>query len=231
MIRHAPCALILASFLAACGSPQEATVPLTAIAAAPSAAPTTTPKAKPAPERIDKDTPRATAEGATFTAPAGWSIRTEAALVVLEGPDPELHIALFDTRAANADAAVAAAWAAYKPESKRSLKLTQPLPAREGWDEVRDYDYETSPNERAVVWVVAHRRSDIWTVFIVDAIETTFERRRAAVRLIGGSLRPKGMSARHSRGRRRILSTRSASSRSPISSRPRSARWGFRASR
>src|SRR5215469_17770979 len=74
---------------------------------------------KTAPERVSADTPRTTAGGATFTVPAGWSIATSKNMVILEPPDADAHIAIVDSQAADAKAAVAAAWAAYKPESKR----------------------------------------------------------------------------------------------------------------
>ena len=109
------------------------------------------------PERLAADTPRVTPGGATFTAPTGWSIVTGKNLVILEPPETDTHIAIVDSQAADAAAAVAAAWAAYRPEVKRPLKLVTPRPAREGWDERRVFDYETSPNERAVVQVLAMR--------------------------------------------------------------------------
>ena len=76
-----------------------------------------------------------------------------------------------------ADAAVAAAWAAYSPEAKRPLKLATPQSAREGWEERRSYQYETSPNERATVFAMAWRSGTQWVVVIVDASDPTFEKR------------------------------------------------------
>src|ERR1019366_8840416 len=99
------------------------------------------------------DTTRVTPGGATFTVPSGWSIVTGKNLVILEPPEADTHVAIVDSPAADASAAVAAGWAAYKPDSKRPLKLVTPRPPREGWDERLTFDYETSPNERAVVHV------------------------------------------------------------------------------
>jgi len=110
-----------------------------------------------APERVSADTPRVTAGGTTFTVPSGWSIVTAKDLVVLETPEPDTHIAIFDAPAGDAASAVTAAWAAYKPESKRPVKLVTPRPAKEGWDERQIFDYETSPNERAAVEALALR--------------------------------------------------------------------------
>src|SRR5258708_5538480 len=97
------------------------------------------------------DTPRATPAGATLVVPAGWSVTTAASALILAPPEPDTHIAIVDAPAQNATAAVAAAWAVYRPDSKRPLKLVTATPARNGWDERQRFDYETSPNERAVV--------------------------------------------------------------------------------
>ncbi len=159
-------------------------------------------EARSAPERVAADTPRVTPGGATFTAPSGWSIVTDKNLVILEPPEADTHIAIVDSQAADASAAVAAGWAAYKPEAKRPLKLVTPRPAREGWDERQVFDYETSPNERAVVQAVAMRAGSTWTVFILDGSEPTVEKRGAPIGLIFESLRPKGYQRESFAGRK-----------------------------
>ena len=88
----------LALLLVICGSVQ---------AAAPDAA-----SAK---VRLAADTPKTTALGNTFIAPAGWSISTQGPATILEAPEGDSRIVLVDVRAKDADAAVAAGWAAYKP--------------------------------------------------------------------------------------------------------------------
>src|ERR1700730_10966285 len=117
-----------------------------------------------APERLTAETPRVTPGGATFKVPSGWSIVTGKNLVLLEPPEIDTHIAIVDSQAVDATPAVAAAWAVYKPEAKRSLKLVTPRPARSGWEDRQVFDYETSPNERAVVQVLALRAGAAWTV-------------------------------------------------------------------
>jgi CubicO group peptidase (beta-lactamase class C family) len=149
-------------------------------------------EARSAPERVAADSPRLTPGGATLTVPSGWSIETGKNLVILTPPEADTHIAIVDSQAADARAAVAAGWAAYKPEAKRPIKLITPRPAREGWDERQVFDYETSPNERAVVQAVALRAGSTWTVFILDGTEPTVEKRSAPIALIVESLRPKG---------------------------------------
>jgi CubicO group peptidase (beta-lactamase class C family) len=122
----------------------------------------------------------------------GWSISSGASSAILEAPENDTHVAVVDVRASDAAAAVAAAWAIYRPESKRPLKLATPSPGRDGWDERRTFEYETSPNERAVVEAIALRAGDAWTVAIFDGTEPTFEKRGSQLSLIIQSLRPKG---------------------------------------
>jgi CubicO group peptidase (beta-lactamase class C family) len=153
-------------------------------------------------ERLAADTPGVTPGGATFTAPSGWSIETGKNLVILQPPEADTHIAIVDCQAADARAAVAAAWAAYKPEAKRPVKLVTPRPAREGWDERQVFNYETSPNERAVVQVIASRAGSTWTVFILDGSQPTVEKRGAPISLIIQSLRPKGYQRESFAGRK-----------------------------
>jgi CubicO group peptidase (beta-lactamase class C family) len=141
-----------------------------------------------------RDSPRATPAGVTFTLPAGWKMTTRPLLVIVDPPEPDSHLAIVDVKAKDANGAVTAAWAAYKPDFKRPLKIVQPQAAREGWEERRAFQYETSPNERAVVVAYASRAADAWTVVIVDGTEPTMEKRNAPVGLILQSLRPKGYS-------------------------------------
>ena len=147
---------------------------------------------KPVTERLAADTPQSTPGGTTFTAPSGWMLHAGESFVVLDPPEGDSHVAIVDVHAADADAAVAAAWKAYKPGATRPLKLATDRPARNGWDLRRVYQYETSPNERAVVQAVASRASEAWTVILIDGTEPTFERRAAPLNLMVQSLRPKG---------------------------------------
>ncbi len=148
--------------------------------------------ATPAKELLAADSPRATAAGATFTAPAGWTIAVKDAVVVLDPPEGDSHLAIVDVEAKDADAAVAAAWAAYRADFKRPLRIAQPGAAREGWEERRSYEYETSPNEKATVFALAERKGVAWTVVLVDATDATMEKRGSPFSLVIGSLRPKG---------------------------------------
>src|SRR4029077_21287331 len=159
-------------------------------------------EARSAPEQLTADTPRVTAAGASFTVPAGWSIVTSKSVVILQPPEPDTHIAIVDTQATDAAGAVAAGWAAYKPEHKWPVKVVTARPPREGWEDRQVFDYETSPNERAVVQAIALRAGSTWTAVILDGKEPTFEKRNAPIGLIIQSLRPKGYQRESFAGRR-----------------------------
>lgn len=158
--------------------------------------------AMPTPERMEKDTPRATPAGTTFTAPKEWTVTARGSLVTLVPPELDLSFAIIGIEAKDAEAAVAAAWAAYRPGFKRPLKLVSPQAAGSGWEEQKFFQYETSPNERAVVIAVAQRAGEAWTVSIVDGAEATLAKRGSQVKLAGESLRPKGFTHESFAGRK-----------------------------
>ncbi len=153
-------------------------------------------------EKMEKDSPRTTPAGTTFTVPAGWTMTTKGSMVVLDPPEPDSHIAIVDVKAKGADAAVAAGWAAFKPDFKRPLRIALPQDPRNGWEERKAFQYETSPNERAVVSAFAWRAGEAWTVVLIDGTEPTFEKRGAPLSLAIQSLRPKGYSRESFAGRK-----------------------------
>ena len=59
---------------------------------------------------------------------------------------------------------IAAAWAAYAGSQKWPLKLSTPQAPRNGWEERRTYQYETSPNEKKTVFAAAYRAGKAWVV-------------------------------------------------------------------
>ena len=148
-----------------------------------------TPSRSPA-EKLAADKQVTTSGGATFMAPGAWSMSTSGPLIVLEPPEGDSHVVIFDSQAATADAAISSAWAAYKSDEKRPIMQKISPPAREGWEEAQVYLYETSPNERAVVQAIARRAKSAWTVVIINGKQPTFEKRGAAVGQVMGSLRP-----------------------------------------
>ncbi len=189
-----------------CGYPSFALLFLVLRIAA-HAAMQTAPAAKPAPQLVTADSPRTTPAGATFLVPAGWSVASDASSATLQPPEPDTHIAIFDVHAPNAAAAVASAWATFRPGMKRPLKIALPVPDRNGWTGGKQFNYETSPNERAVVVAIALHSADTWTVVLADGTEPTFEKRGAQVNVIIQSLRPKGYARESFAGRKALAIT------------------------
>src|SRR5690242_15367181 len=74
-------------------------------------------------EQLTSEAKRTTTAGATFTAPPAWSLRTEGNTIVLTPPETDSHLALVDVKATDAASAVKAAWAAYRPDFQRPVKL------------------------------------------------------------------------------------------------------------
>jgi CubicO group peptidase (beta-lactamase class C family) len=143
-------------------------------------------------EILAADTPRATVDGNMFIAPAGWAIEVRGPATILTPPEGGSHIALVDVKAKDADAAIAAAWAAYRPDASWPLKVTHDYPDRDGWTDIRDYDYQTSPNEKRDVGASARRAGDTWTVVLYDMAQAVGEKRGGQVALIFGRLLPRG---------------------------------------
>jgi CubicO group peptidase (beta-lactamase class C family) len=143
-------------------------------------------------ETLAADTPRTTVAGNKFIAPAGWRIEVHGPATILTAPEGGSRIALVDVAAKDADAAVAAAWAAYRPDAKWPLKVTNDFPDRDGWSGIRDYSYQTSPNEKRDVGANARRAGDTWTVVLYDMAHAVGEKRGGQVALIFSRLLPKG---------------------------------------
>ena len=162
---------------------------------------TAPPANKPAPQLLAENSPRSTPEGTTFTVPGGWSIESSGPRTVLIGPEPGLKIAIVDSPIKDGDEAVATAWRVFREDFNRPLKLVKPRPARNGWDESREYDYETSPNERIIVSGRALRHGEAWTAVLFELGQAPFERRLAQIVLVSDSLRPKGYAKESFAGR------------------------------
>lgn len=143
-------------------------------------------------ERLTADTPKTTAAGNSFTAPAGWRIEILRSITILEAPEGGSRIALVDVKAKDADAAVAMAWAAYKNDMKWPLKVATDLTDRDGWTKRRNYDYQTSPNEKRIVQAGTWFANDTWIVVIYDMDTAVADKRASQTWLIDGSLLPKG---------------------------------------
>src|SRR5689334_13037546 len=174
---------------------------------APPPAPSTTanpppPLAAAPPETLTADTPRTTTAGNSFIAPARWSISVRGDATLLSAPEDDSWIALVDVRAADADAAVKSAWAAYKGEAKWPVKTASDAPPMDGWTDRRAYAYDVPPNEKRVVRVSTQRANGTWTVVILDVMAAVAEKRLAQIQLVLGRLLPRGGERESFAGRR-----------------------------
>jgi CubicO group peptidase (beta-lactamase class C family) len=165
---------------------------LTLSALLPSPAVTASQAAPAATNVLKADTPLTTVAGNTFIAPEGWRVEVRGPATILEPPEGGSHIALVDVEAKDADAAVAAAWAAYRPDASWPLIVANDFPDRDGWSSMRDYSYQTSPNEKRIVIASARRAGDYWTVVLYDMDQAVSEKRGGQIALIFGRLLPKG---------------------------------------
>jgi CubicO group peptidase (beta-lactamase class C family) len=162
-------------------------------ASPPASAPAPAFAAAPAPaETLSADTPKTTVAGNTFIAPAGWTLTVRGPATILEAPESGSRIAIIDVQANDAAAALAAGWAAYKPDAKWPLKVATDAPDKDGWSKQRDYEYQTSPNERRDVGANVSLANGVWTVCIYDMEQAVGGKRGAQVELIFGRLLPKG---------------------------------------
>ncbi|MBC5764968.1 serine hydrolase domain-containing protein [Ramlibacter albus] len=143
-----------------------------------------------------------TADGHKFTVPDGFKLEKRGPLTLLTAPEGDAFIAIVDTRAANAEEALAAAWAAYRPEgAKRPVNQVRPEADADGWRERRVHFYETSPNEKADVRAVVRRWSGGWQAAIVEGSDATLEKRRGGINLVFASLRAKDYTRENLAGR------------------------------
>jgi len=142
---------------------------------------------------VQADAPGATLSGVAYLQPKDWSVTSRGAVTVFASPEADLHIAVVDVGAARtAPEAAAKAWSLYKADAVRTVRLTAPGAADNGWDERVSFSYDTSPAERRVVAAMAMRKAAVWTVLILDGADATMNKRAAAVEIIQQSLRPAG---------------------------------------
>ena len=172
--------LTLALLLVVCGAAQSADAPA---------------------ERLKADTARTTTLGNTFIAPAGWSVAVRGPATIVQAPEGDSRIVIVDVRAKDADAALAAAWAAYQ-KPKWPMQVATDRPDKDGWSKRRNYTYQTSPNERRDLFAAAQLAGDVWTVVIYDMASAVGEKRGAQVALIFDKLLPKGYSRETFAGRK-----------------------------
>lgn len=148
------------------------------------------------------DRPLTLANGARVVSPGRWSVQTEPGGVILSPPESGSHIIIADGGQSGAEAAVAAAWAIYRPSGAPAAVAGIQRPPREGWDETVLYRYDAPSGEPRDVLALALRKGERWTVLINDFADAISERRGAQLEVIFNSLLPQGYERETFAGRR-----------------------------
>lgn len=142
-------------------------------------------------EIAQADTPVALPNGTRFVVPRGWDFRTEGSAVVVTAPEGDSHVAVVDGGTESADAAVAAAWAIYRPGFTATTPGTKVSP-REGWDEMYVYRYDAPAGEPRTVTAAALLKGKRWTVRIRDVTDAVAGRREGQMEVLFNTLYPDG---------------------------------------
>jgi CubicO group peptidase (beta-lactamase class C family) len=140
---------------------------------------------------LAEDTQVHTVAGNPFTAAAEWTVSVRGTATIITAPEGDSQIVFVDVTAADAEAAVAAAWEAYK-EHDWPLKIVDEQADSDGWSRQKRFEYQTSPNEKRNVVAGAMFANDAWSVWIYDMANDVGSRRGAQINLIMSTLLPKG---------------------------------------
>ena len=142
-------------------------------------------------EPLAIDTPAMTVAGNPFTAPAEWRITVKGPATIITAPEGGSQVVYVDVEAKDAEAAMDAAWAAYR-EHDWPLKIVDDVADSDGWTKRRRYEYQVSPNEKRFVSAGTMFANDRWTVWIYDMANDVGGKRAAQVNLLMSSLLPRG---------------------------------------
>lgn len=139
---------------------------------------------------------------ATIVPVEGWSVTRGPALVQFMPPERDLRFSIVQISSAK-DAASAAdqAWKVAKPDMAWPLRISDPLPARDGWDERVVFSYEVPPAKKALAQAVAYRIGTGWTVVTMEGAIATAAKRRGQLSTSSDTLRPAGYSKETFAGR------------------------------
>jgi CubicO group peptidase (beta-lactamase class C family) len=184
--------LCLATSLA-CSSPSR---PAPATPVAQREAPETAAPAAPGlPEnaRVLEQDETVTLGGATFSAPAGWSLALHEPLATLVGPERDLQITFVALEGRSADEAIPAAWRLRDPRFDRESHHRTAPPPTDGWDEIVQLQYRTAPSESRQVIAVAWRKDSQCYVALIEGTLSGLARRGAQLQTTVQTLRAAGV--------------------------------------
>lgn len=128
---------------------------------------------------------------ARMVAPEGWATARDGEIVRFTPPERDFRVAIVPvTGVKSAADAVAQAWRRSNPSFKWPVRLSQPLPAREGWNEAVQVSYEVPPAEKAMAQALAFRHGSAWTVVTSEGALATIAKRQAQFFTSTDTLRP-----------------------------------------
>lgn len=146
--------------------------------------------APPASGAVAADVPSKTPHNATFVLPAGWSQRAEGTtMIILTPPENDgSRVAIMDSSAKTADAAVEEGWKLLKLSPK--FLVANDAAPKDGWEQRRSYEYDVPANAKRVVFAVVFRRGAAWTVLLADVDQAIAEKRASQFGKISQRLQP-----------------------------------------
>lgn len=150
---------------------------------------------------LTTDTPYTLRLGAGFVAPKGWAVRTAGSAIILTAPEGGSHIAFADSAGGDADAALAAAWTAYRPNAIPAPESAEERAPRDGWEQRRHYAY-AAPGEGRTLFAQARRKGDSWTVIIFDMADNVAGMRESQIEVILNKFWPPGYARESFAGRK-----------------------------
>ena len=128
-----------------------------------------------------------------FIAPAEWTLRVRGNGTILEAPEGQSFIAIYDlAEARDADDAVTQAWTAYKGKVPFAQITSVAAADSDGWSKIRGYSYDVPPNLKRAIGANARWANGAWTVVLFDAAQAVAEKRAGQIGLMLGKLLPKG---------------------------------------
>ncbi|HEU5056600.1 MAG TPA: serine hydrolase domain-containing protein, partial [Kofleriaceae bacterium] len=149
---------------------------------------------------VGRDSTMSTPSGASFTAPAGWLVRTAGGVVVLEPADRVVSLTIVERGERDGEAAIAAAWRQVRPGFARRVELVTSPPGRDGWDAATRIEYERSGDGR-LAFARALRKDGTWYVLLADGTDDGWVARYPGARVAMESFRARGVVEESFRGR------------------------------
>ena len=145
------------------------------------------------PDALFAETPLTTSAGHAFVAPRGWTVERRGEATILGAPEADSTLALVDVRAADADAAVAAAWQALRgaPPPWGLLRSSDQHDG-DGWSKLKYYVYDTPLTSNRTMEASARYASGGWLVIIADFDVAVADKRSSEIDVIGSTLIAKG---------------------------------------